>query len=118
MSVKAIDHLYLETRSFDETVRFWEGLGFRLAARWGQDGHRAGRLASGRASIVLAESDEPVLTVHFGIDDADRYAGRVADGGDVPLDAPLSATHWGTRLMRVRDPDGRVFALEETGQAG
>ena len=115
MGIRAIDHLYLETRSFEATVAFWERLGFRLAAQWGSDGHRAGRLESGEAFIVLAESSEPVQTVHFRLAEADAFARRLADQSGVTVQTPLEATHWGTRWIRVQDPDGRVFALEETG---
>ncbi len=113
MAVQAIDHLYLETRSFETTVAFWERLGFRLAGQWGSDGHRAGRLESGEAVIVLAESSTPVQTVHFRLADADAFAQRLAAQEGVSVQTPLEATHWGTRWIRVEDPDGRVFALEE-----
>jgi catechol 2,3-dioxygenase-like lactoylglutathione lyase family enzyme len=106
MSVKGIDHLYVETRSFDDAVAFWERLGFALTRRWGQDGHTAGRLESGGTFIVLAESANPVLNVHFGVAEAPALAET--------LGQPLEQTHWGARLIRVRDPDGRTFVLEET----
>jgi uncharacterized glyoxalase superfamily protein PhnB len=114
VGIRAIDHLYLETCSFERTVAFWEGLGFRLVSQWGSDGHRAGRLEAGDAVIVLAESDSPVQTIHFQLADADAYARRLAEQDSVAIDIPLQNTHWGTRWIRVRDPDGRIFALEET----
>ena len=30
----------------------------------------------------------------------------------VELVRPFTATHWGTQVMTVRDPDGRLFRLE------
>ena len=99
--IKGIDHLYLETRSFDDAVAFWERLGFKLTQRWGQGGHSAGRLEAGNTYIVLAESETPVLNVHFA----------VADAAELGL---VETTHWGARLTRVTDPDGRTFVLEET----
>ena len=98
--VTGIDHLYLETRSFDEAVAFWERLGFKLASTWGQGGHKAGRLEAGDTYVVLAESQTPLLNVHFGAAEIDG------------LGTP-EATHWGARLVRVTDPDGRTFVLEE-----
>ena len=115
MAIRAIDHLYLETRAFEQTVAFWERLGFRLVAQWESGGHRAGRLEAGAAAIVIAESATPVQTVHFRLADADAYAERLARQDGVTVETPLGGTHWGTRWIRVRDPDGRVFALEETG---
>jgi catechol 2,3-dioxygenase-like lactoylglutathione lyase family enzyme len=106
MPIKGVDHLYLETRSFDDAVAFWARLGFTLTQRWGQDGHTAGRLESGGTFIVLAESTTPVLNVHFGVGEAEALAET--------LGQPLERSHWGARLIRVRDPDGRAFVLEET----
>ena len=117
MTIDAIDHLYLETHSFEKAVAFWEALGFRLVQRWGTHGHVAGMLKSGGATIVLAEAPEAAdtpVTVHFGISNADGLAERLQAVGDaVAIETPLEATHWGTRWLRLRDPDGRVFALEE-----
>jgi catechol 2,3-dioxygenase-like lactoylglutathione lyase family enzyme len=117
MAVQAIDHLYLETRSFEATVAFWERLGFTLAGQWGSGGHRAGRSESGDAVIVFAESISPVQTIHFRLTEADGLAQRLAAQDGVRVQTPLEATHWGTRWIRVEDPDGRVFALEEVGVA-
>jgi Phosphoenolpyruvate phosphomutase len=42
---------------------------------------------------------------------------RVAEGGSNPPDNlrvvfEWTATHWGTQVLTVRDPDGRLFRLE------
>ncbi len=100
MSIEALDHLYLETTSWDETIGFWEQRGFGLVEQWGSDGHRAGRLVAGSAVIVLAEvTATPDATVFLRVGPAGT--------GD-----PMEPTHWGTRMARVTDPDGRTFALE------
>ncbi len=109
MGINRIDHLYAETAHWDDSVAFWEGLGFSFAERWGSDGHRAGRLVCNDAAIVLAEVEEkPAFNVFFDITDADALD---ATGHDVAT--PLQDTHWGTRWIRVTDPDGRIIALEE-----
>lgn len=106
MAVTSLDHVYLETNHWDASAAFWAGLGFAFAEQWGSEGHRAGRLTSGSAAIVLAEvATDPEFTLFFGL----------ADPEAVDVDAvvaPLRATHWGTRMLRVRDPEGRVHALE------
>jgi hypothetical protein len=109
MEITGIDHLYVETAHWEHSERFWTNLGFTWEDRWGSDGHRAGRLTSGDATIVLAESGDPApLTPFFAITGAD-------DATDLPgLVSPLEPTHWGTRWIRIADPDGRVHALEET----
>ena len=113
MGIEGIDHLYAETLSWERSVEFWEGLGFELAEQWGTEGHRAGRLVCGEAGVVLAEigpgSEPPAFNVFFrvdGFDDGDPSP-------EVEVINPVEATHWGTRWMRVRDPDGRVYSLEE-----
>lgn len=113
MGIEAIDHLYIETRSFEQGVAFWQELGFQLVERWGRDGHHAGRLKAGGAEIVLAESDNPTVTVFFRVADSAGVAERASASEIVRVRDPLAKTHWGTRLMRVEDTDGHVFALEE-----
>ncbi len=98
MTVTALDHLYAETTQWDQSVAFWEGLGFGFAERWGSEGHRAGRLVAGTAHIVLAEvSADPDFTVFFAV---------------APTAPGLAPTHWGTRMARITDPEGRSHALE------
>lgn len=116
MAIEAIDHLYIECRSFKDTLAFWESLGFRLVEEWGEDGHQAGRLESGSAAVVLAESDHPTLDIHFRIGDADDLDAGLAGNDRVVVTQALEPTHWGTRWMRVKDPEGRAFVLEETGK--
>jgi catechol 2,3-dioxygenase-like lactoylglutathione lyase family enzyme len=107
MAVTALDHIYAETTSWESSLSFWGRLGFSLVELWGSAGHRAGRLTAGSAAVVLAEVDRnPDFTVFFRIEDPDSVDG---DGSVV---APLHDTHWGTRMIRVQDPDGRIHALE------
>jgi len=117
MSVSHLDHLYLETRHFDRSLAFWEALGFAVAERWGESGHRACLLRSGRAEVVVAEvapgAGPQRPTAHFGLRDADATSARLAADDRVAVIAPLEPTHWGTRWIRVEDPDGNLFCLEE-----
>jgi catechol 2,3-dioxygenase-like lactoylglutathione lyase family enzyme len=115
-TVRALDHLYLETRSFDAAVAFWQGLGFRLAEQWGGEGHRAGRLVSGSAFIVLAEGRAPAQVVHFRVPPGslDALAATLDGNPQLKVVTPVEATHWGTRWLRVQDSDRRIYALEET----
>jgi catechol 2,3-dioxygenase-like lactoylglutathione lyase family enzyme len=113
MGIVHMNSLYIETRSFDKSQAFWEALGFRLAAEWSDEGHKAGRLEAGPCTIILVEDESPEVTVHFRIDDADSYVQRVAARSAVRVETPLERTHWGTRWMRVQDPDGNTFVLQE-----
>jgi uncharacterized glyoxalase superfamily protein PhnB len=105
-------HLYLETRSFREALAFWSTLGFELVREWTHDGKGAGRLESGAAVVVIAESDDPQLAVHLHTSDIDALERKLVARGRGSIVEPPEETHWGTRWMWVRDPDGRVFALE------
>ena len=108
MGIERIDHLYAETTSWEASVEFWEELGFSIVERWGSDGHRAGRLRKADAVVVLAEvAEEPAFNVFFDVSQLDA----MQPGSSVVT--PLEDTHWGTRWIRVTDPEGRVFALEE-----
>jgi catechol 2,3-dioxygenase-like lactoylglutathione lyase family enzyme len=108
MGITRIDHLYAETTDWDATVSFWEHLGFAAIERWGSDGHRAGSFTCGEARIVIAEITDgtPEFNVFFQIEEAEMMT-------ELPGETtPLSDTHWGTRWIRVTDPDGRLHALE------
>lgn len=110
-----IDHAYVETRDFDRTLAFWNALGFAARESWGEAGHRACLLGRGEARVVLAECgyDAPQrATVHFDIRELDALAAAIAASAAVEIETPLGPTHWGTRWLRVRDPDGNVWAFE------
>jgi hypothetical protein len=102
--------VYAETRHWNESAAFWEGLGFAFADRWGSEGHRAGRLESGDAVVVLAEITEgdPDFTVFFDVSDPEHFT----PGPAVETLTPLTETHWGTRWIRVQDPESRTHVLE------
>jgi catechol 2,3-dioxygenase-like lactoylglutathione lyase family enzyme len=113
MGITGFNHLYVETRSFEKASAFWEGLGFRFVMKWGEDGHKAGKLQCGDASIVLAESGEPCpVTPHFSLSGADAFAAGLEGKSGVRVTTPLEDTHWGSRWIRVSDADGNEFALE------
>ncbi len=113
MAIEAIDHLYVETPSFEAACAFWNGLGFKLAEEWEGNNHRACRLEAGNTYIVLAEAEKASLTVHFRVSTFDSYAEKLAKNELIAIQVPLEATHWGSQWMCVQDPDKHVFALEK-----
>jgi hypothetical protein len=46
------------------------------------------------------------VELHLAVNDEET------PGRPVEVVSPFAATHWGTREMAVRDPDGRVVKLE------
>jgi catechol 2,3-dioxygenase-like lactoylglutathione lyase family enzyme len=120
MSIEKLDHIYAETRRFEKTVAFWQDLGFTVASEWGDEGHRACRLVCGDAAVVLAEADPlgspQSPTVHFAMKDPEALAETLAAAENVEVVTPLEDTHWGTRWIRVQDPDGNLYCLEDPGR--
>jgi len=115
MAIRGLDHLFLETHSFEQSANFWEGLGFKLEQKWGDQGHSAGLLRCDEAVIVLAEvsqSERPKQDIHFTMADPEKTMERLEQDLRVRITQPLHDSHWGTRLIQVQDPDGRVFWLE------
>lgn len=116
MAVTHFDHIYVETHRFDAAVRFWTALGFNVAESWGEGDYRACLLKAERASVVLAQakpSQSPQRsTVHFAISQAESLDAALRSNPDVKVVTALEPTHWGTRWIRVVDPDGNLYCLE------
>lgn len=105
-----LDHLYRETAYWEQSVGFWESLGFVFAETWGEQPHRAGRLVNGPASVVLAEtSGEPRESTFLAVEEIEALAEQIGE--------PVVDTHWGTRMVSVTDPDGRAYNLEPRSDA-
>ncbi len=109
MSTQGIGLLYLETHNWGRSVAFWQELGFKL--EFETDHHSGVLVAANGTRIFLAEQslDDPL--------GADIYL-AVATAGECLPKAPaelvreFTTTHWGTQVMTVRDPDGRLLRLE------
>ncbi len=114
MPITGFDYVYVETHAWDEATAFWQGLGFSFAAQWGDVGHRAGRLESGTEAVVLAEA-APEQTAAFSLYfTADDITGLDL-APSVEVVTALHETHWHTKMVEVRDPEGHVYALQEGG---
>ena len=102
-----LDHVYRETHHWTDSVTWWENLGFRFVATWGEEPHRAGTLVASDATVVLAEvpaTDQPGEALFLATDDLERIASAVG--------VDIVDTHWGTRMVSVVDPDGRTYNFE------
>ena len=109
MAVTAIHHLLVETHNFGKSVAFWRQLGWDLVEDHGDSGKLAG--PSGGPYIWLDEvapSKTPLVDVYWEVADPDGFAPK----SPVDIVEPFTTTHWGTRLMTVRDPDGRLVRLQ------
>jgi hypothetical protein len=111
MGVDGVRSFYIETHNFGKAAAFWQSLGFEHFLDLG--GSSGGfRAADGGAFLFLEEVGEDhqlSCEPYFNLATPDLAAG-------VDIVSPLAETHWGTRLMEVRDPDGRSWKLEDAGQ--
>lgn len=107
MATDRVEYVYLETHHWQESLAFWQRLGFRLMLNLG----RAGRLeaAAGGTAIFLEEvsRDRPLATEVYL-----RAPQEFDPGSGVEVVRTWHDSHWGTRLMQVRDPDGRTFTIQ------
>lgn len=118
MDVESVDHVYVETRDYEKARAFWTALGFAVESEWGDGGHRAGMFVSGEARMVVATADTggspSPPTVHFRVPNTAAAQARAAASPAVRVVVADEATHWGTRWVRLADPDGNVWVLEQT----
>jgi catechol 2,3-dioxygenase-like lactoylglutathione lyase family enzyme len=108
MTTQGFDHLYLETHNWGKSVAFWEALGFKLEF---ETDHHSGQLVALNGTRLFLAEQSPLDPVS-----SDVYLGVTQNGIRPPntIDVVFdwTATHWGTQVMTVRDPDGRLFRLE------
>lgn len=99
-----------------ESLRFYEGLGFGVEERWEEDGTLIGvMLRAGEARIGVNQDDWKKgrdrvkgvgMRVFIGTaQDIDQLAARAKAAG-LSLDEEPHDTPWGTRAFGVTDPDG------------
>jgi hypothetical protein len=98
----------LETHSWGKAAKFFQALGYEL--EFATD-HSSGLLRNGDGPYVfIAEvpgDEEPGIELVLEVADADQLRLDPV----VEVVAPFADTHYGTREMTVRDPDGRLWRL-------
>jgi hypothetical protein len=106
MSTDGIEAVYLETHNWGKAAQFFQALGFELDF---ETDHNSGLLRNGDGPYVfVAEVPE------------DRPTGmklvlkgkELTPGAPVEVVSPFEDTHFGTREMTVRDPDGREWIVQ------
>ena len=108
MTTDGIGAVYLTTHNWGRTAKFFQALGFRLDF---ETDHNSGQLvADSGPSVFVAEVPDQEPSMQLVL--------KVADESKVQLDptvevvTPFADTHYGTREMVVRDPDGRTWTLQ------
>jgi hypothetical protein len=109
MSTEGIEALFLTTHNWGKAAKFFQALGYELDF---ETDHNSGQLRNGVGPFIfiaeVPEEQEPQLQVVLKVPDADAFS--LAPGVEVVT--PFEDTHWGTREMSVRDPDGRLWSLQ------
>jgi hypothetical protein len=116
VAVDGIHNIHLQTHNWGKAVAFWRELGFALEEEAGGSGML--QAPGGGPYLYLEEVPEGrslVQDVYLNVVDADVFS----PGPPVEVVSGFQPTHWGTSVMVVRDPDGRLFHLQDpTGKAG
>jgi len=107
---EGIDAVFLETHNWGKSAKFFQALGWDLEVTSG-DGSGVFRNGEGAYLVLIEvpESREPGMQIALKVPDADAFA---PDPSVVEVVTPFEETHYGTREMTVRDPDGRVWSLQ------
>lgn len=96
-----------------KAAKFFQALGFRLEF---ETDHNSGQLRNGDGPhLFIAEvptNEKPEAHVVLKV----PYESLPESIVDVVM--PFEDTHWGTREMTVRDPDGRIWRLQTTANKG
>ena len=104
-----IEAVFLETHNWGKAAKFFQALGFELEF---DTDHNSGQLRNGDGPYVfiaeVPEDQAPGMQLVLKVADADALRARPV----VEVVTPFEDTHYGTREMTVRDPDGRVWSLQ------
>ncbi len=109
MTTLGIEGVFLETHNWGRAAGFFQALGFELTF---ETDHHSGQLRNGDGPYVfIAEvpaDRELGMQLVLRVGDADQFRPDPA----VEVVNGFEDTHWGTKEMTVRDPDGRAWSIQ------
>ena len=113
MATEGIEAVFITTHNWGKTAKFFQALGYTLEF---ETDHHSGQLRNGAGPyIFIAEVPESQPTdVRLVLKVADAAAFQAAP--NVEVVEPWADSHWGTKVMTVRDPDGRSWTLQAKGR--
>ncbi len=113
MTTEGIEAVFLETHNWGKAARFFQALGYELEF---ETDHHSGQLRLGEGpTVFIAEVPPDQATdarIVLRVADADAFRGTP----EIEVVSPFEETHWGTKQMVVRDPDGRLWNLQAPGR--
>jgi hypothetical protein len=108
MATDGIEAVFLTTHNWGKAAKFFHALGYELEF---DTGHASGQLRNGEGPYVFVAEvpadREPALQLVLKVPDE----AAVQPDPVVEVVTPFEDTHFGTREMTVRDPDGRLWSL-------
>jgi len=112
MTSEGIEAVFLTTHNWGKAARFFQSLGFRLEF---ETDHSSGQLRGGDGPYLfiaeVPEHEAPAMQLVLRVGDEAAFR----PDASVEVVTPFEDTHWGTREMTVRDPDGRAWSLQASG---
>ena len=109
MTTEGIEAVFVETHNWGKAAKFFQGLGYELD--FATD-HNSGQLRNGDGPYLfiaeVPEDREPQARIVLKVPDAAGFR----PGPAVEVVTPFEDTHYGTKEMTVRDPDGRLWSLQ------
>ena len=112
MATQGVEAVFLTTHNWGKAAKFFQALGFTLEF---ETDHASGQFRRGDGPyLFIAEvptSETPDMQVVLTVPDEQSVRPQPI----VDVVTPFEDTHWGTRDMTVRDPDGRVWRLQAPG---
>lgn len=114
MTTQGIEAVFLETHNWGKAAKFFQALGFQLEF---ETDHNSGQLRNGDGPSVfiaeIPENREPGVRIVLKVADEETFRPDPA----VEVVSSFEDTHYGTREMTVRDPDGRAWILQAPGKS-
>lgn len=112
MATGGIEAVFLTTHNWGKSAKFFQALGFELDF---ETDHASGQLRAGDGPYMfIAEvprDERPQMQVVLKVSDAQAFR----PDPFVEVVTPFEDTHYGTREMSVRDPDGRLWSIQAPG---
>jgi hypothetical protein len=112
-ATQGIEAVVLESHNWGKAAKFFQALGFELEF---ETDHNSGMLRNGDGPylfiVEVPEDREPQARIVLKVSDPDRFRPDPV----VDVVTPFEQTHYGTREMTVRDPDGRLWVLQAPGK--
>ena len=115
MTTEGIEAVFLSTHNWGKAAKFFQALGFELEF---ETDHSSGQFRKGTGPFVfVAEVPADQETAMQLVVRADHDDAAGLDPV-VEVVTPFEDTHYGTREMTVRDPDGRTWTLQAPPSSG